>query len=118
METSNYNSRNTFLSGESVILSILTREDVTQSNWYGWFNDESTTKHLQKHYYPNTLESQLKFVEEAESDKSKIQLGIRRKSNPTVLLGVISLQHINLINRNAELSIVIGENEARGLEIA
>ena len=35
-----------FLEGKHVILKVLTEDDIHNSNWYGWFNDEETTKFM------------------------------------------------------------------------
>ena len=105
--------RDLFISGKIVALRAINKEDVINSNWYGWFNDEETTKNLQKHYFPNTLEKQLDFYEKLVKDNSKIQLIIIEKENPDNILGVVSLQKINLINKNADLSLVIGNEEER-----
>ena len=50
-----------FIKGNLVDLIILNEEIVESSNWYKWFNDEETTYHMQQHYYPNTLDSQINF---------------------------------------------------------
>ncbi len=101
---------NVFLSGEVVDLVVLTEEDVLNSGWYDWFNDEVICHKLQKHYFPNTREMQMEFFRQMNADQSKIQLGIKPKGDDT-LVGVISLQSINLINRNAELAMVMATSE-------
>jgi ribosomal-protein-alanine N-acetyltransferase len=114
---SEIDSRNIFLRGTHVYLVALSQEDVVNSNWYGWFNDEELCKTLQQHYYPNTLELQLDFFRKniGNSD-SKLQLGICKPENAT-LLGIISLSNIDFINRKAEISAVIGEAEGRNINI-
>jgi len=107
--------RNIFIKGKNIYLKVLTKEDVLTSGWYGWFNDEHTCKWLQKHYYPNSLESQLEFWNELNvgPDKySKIQLGVCKKQSDKIL-GVVSLSNINRINQTAELSTVMGEAEGK-----
>ncbi|HMO18045.1 MAG TPA: GNAT family protein [Oligoflexia bacterium] len=100
-----------------VDLRVLTREDVLHGPWYGWFNDEEICKTLQKHYFPNTVESQLKFWESNIQDaKDKLQLGICKTGNDN-LLGIVSLNAIDYINRKCEFSIVIGEKEGRNISI-
>lgn len=101
-----------FLTGEHVALKALTQSDVETSNWYGWFNNEETTANLQKHYYPNTRSLQEKYLETLEKDESIVQLGIVPHGQP-MIVGIISIQHIDPINRNAEISIVVGESEHR-----
>jgi RimJ/RimL family protein N-acetyltransferase len=109
-------NRQVFLKGRNIILKVLTKEDVLHSDWYGWFNDEQLCKTLQKHYFPNTLEAQLLFWEQNVNAKDKIQLGIC-KSGDARLLGIISLNNIDFINRKAEISAVIGEQGARNVKL-
>jgi len=104
-----------FLEGNNVVLKVLTREDALKSDWYGWFNDEVLCKTLQKHYYPNTPEKQLAFWEkEVQNSATKIQLGICRKESDEIL-GVISLNNIDLINRKAEIAAVIGNSGGKNI---
>jgi RimJ/RimL family protein N-acetyltransferase len=105
-----------FLSGKLIDLVVLTEDDVLNSDWYDWFNDEQICRKLQKHYYPNTREKQLEFLKQINSDPGKIQLGIKPK-NEDNLIGVISLQGIDFINRNAEIAMVmaLADDDARQL---
>jgi len=106
-----------FLKGKNVILKVLTEDDVLSSNWHGWFNDEDTTQHMQKHYFPNTKDAQLKFFRSLEGDKSKVQLGIAAEGVGPII-GIVSIQHIDFINRNADFSLLIGESDVRTLVYA
>lgn len=105
-----------FIKGELVDLVVLTEEIVEKTNWYNWFNDEETTRHMQKHYFPNTKKMQLEyFKKEIESKKTKLQLGIVQKNN-NLFCGVISLNDIDYFNRCCEISIIIGEKSSRTLQ--
>ena len=109
------NKRDVFIKGKNIYLKVLTKEDVLSSGWYGWFNDEYICESLQKHYFPNTVENQLAYWEQLAlgSDKEKkIQLGIC-KNGSSKLLGIVSLQNIDTINRKAEISAVVGEKAGR-----
>lgn len=113
--------RDVFIRGKVVILKALTRDDVQSSNWYGWFNDEEVCVSLQKHYYPNTLDAQLAFWEgniagAAGVRGDKLQLGICRVGC-SALLGVVSLNSIDCINRKCEFSMVVGEREGRNIAV-
>ena len=109
--------RDIFLKGKEVVLKVITREDVISSNWYGWFNDDDLCKTLQKHYFPSTVESQLIYWEKnILNATNRIQLGICRVESGSII-GVISLSNIDLINRRAEISIVIGDREAHNVKI-
>lgn len=109
--------RTFFLIGKHVILKTLTEDDVINSNWFGWFNDENTTEHMQKHYFPNSLENQLEFFDSLKNEKNKIQLGIVPKDEDKIK-GIISLHNIDYINSNADMSLIIGEPEFRKLIFA
>jgi|TARA_B110000037_G_scaffold222702_1_gene298990 RimJ/RimL family protein N-acetyltransferase len=110
--------RDFFIVGKTIALRAINRNDVTNTNWYGWFNNEETTKNLQKHYFPNSLEKQMQFYESLINDNSKLQLMIIDKENPELVLGIVSVQKIDFINSNADISLVIGEEEARDLKCA
>jgi ribosomal-protein-alanine N-acetyltransferase len=110
-------TRDIFLRGKHVILKVLTRDDVLCSGWYGWFNDEELCKTLQKHYFPTTIESQIAFWEQKiQSPSDLLQLGICRVEGGPIV-GIISLSNIDFINRNAEMSIVIGDRSAQNISI-
>ena len=115
--TQHIDPRDIFLRGENVILKVLTREDVLSSGWYGWFNDEELCKTLQKHYFPITVESQITFWEQnIQNANDRIQLGICRIDGGPIV-GIISLTHIDFINRKAEMAIVIGDRTAQNISI-
>ncbi len=107
------NKNEIFLKGKNVILKVLTEEDIHNSNWYGWFNDEETTEFMQKHYFPNTKELQLEFLRKnINTSNTKLQLGIcDTKGEPIV--GIVSLNNIDYINRKAGISMIIGEAKYR-----
>ena len=98
-----------FLEGKCVDLILLTEEIVEKSNWFRWFNDPETTKYMQKGYFPNTKDDQLKFFKkEIDGIKTKIQVGILHKADG-VLIGIISLENIDFLNRKCEIAGLIGE---------
>lgn len=111
-----FDSRDVFLQGESVALCALTERDVIESDWYGWFNDSDVCQTLQKHYFPNTLEKQREFFRGLNSSDKKLQLGIRIKGAGS-LVGVISLNNIDYINRRAEISVLIGDRSGRNTKV-
>lgn len=105
-----------FIKGEGINLVVLTSEVVDKTNWYKWFNDEETTKNMQKHYFPNSRELQHKYLnDEIIGSTKKIQLGIVQK-NKNLFCGVISLSNIDLLNNSCEISLIIGEAKSRKLE--
>ena len=98
-----------FLRGKRVILKVLSEDDVLNSNWYGWFNDEGITRYMQQHYFPNTREAQIDFYrKEILGNRQKLQLGICDiKGGPIV--GVVSINNIDHLNQKGEFSILIGD---------
>ena len=103
----------TFILGKKVALRALSESDVESTNWYGWFNDKETTAHMQKHYFPNTVQDQLRFLKSISGDKSKLQLGIVDIESD-MLVGIVSLNNINHINRNAELYLLPWKRDEKG----
>ena len=98
--------RNIFINGRLIKLCSLTNNEIENTNWFSWFNDENTCSFTQKHYYPNTLEKQIKFLNENENKTNKIILGIIYQD---LFVGVCSLDEINYINRTCSISLFIGE---------
>jgi RimJ/RimL family protein N-acetyltransferase len=99
----------TFLTGELVYLRTPdVQKDVIDGKWHSWFNDKTVTKYLDQGVYPNTVEKQLDFVVSLKNDKSKVLLCIVDKSNDNHI-GVISFHGIDMVNRRATISIVMGE---------
>jgi RimJ/RimL family protein N-acetyltransferase len=93
----------------------LNAEIVEESNWYNWFNDEHLTKYMQKHYYPNTKDLQLDYFRKSiENNSKRVQCGIYHKADK-MLIGTVSLNSIDFINRNCELSIIIGDRKSQNL---
>ncbi len=103
-----------FIKGKLLDLIVLDEMSIENSNWYKWFNNEETTLHMQKHYFPNTKQMQVNFLEQLYCNQSTLQLGIFDKKKQ-IIFGVISLSNIDLINRNADWSVLIGEKEYRNL---
>lgn len=114
MEKYILDNRNIFLRGKNIHLISMSENEIKNSNWHGWFNDEEVCKTLQKHYYPNSLRLQKDFLEESMNNKSLLLLGIFSIEKEK-LIGVTSFHGIDLINRKAGYSIVIGEKDSRNL---
>ena len=86
--------RDVFLKGKITLLKVLTKKDVLDSNWYGWFNDEELCKTLQNHYYPNSVELQLEFWgKNIYNSDTKIQFGICKIDDPKILGIKITERH-------------------------
>jgi RimJ/RimL family protein N-acetyltransferase len=106
--------RNIFLKGEKIYLVSLSNNEINNTNWYGWFNDEEVCQTLQKHYFPNSSALQTIFLESSINDKTLLLLGIYSVEKEN-LIGVTSFHGIDLINSKAGYSIVIGEKDSRNL---
>jgi RimJ/RimL family protein N-acetyltransferase len=100
-------SRMNFLIGKHVILKVLEKADIDESQWLGWFNDAERCSFNQHHYWPNNFEIQKKVLEDAVSS-TKIQLGILDiQKRDSTICGVISLSNINLLHGSAEIGIMM-----------
>lgn len=109
--TQNENDINVFLAGEYVYLRPPDIEkDVKNGKWFSWFNDKKTTRFLAQGVFPNTIDKQINFVESLKTDSNRVLLCIISKENQKHV-GVISLYNIDLINRKADISIVMGERK-------
>jgi RimJ/RimL family protein N-acetyltransferase len=96
---------NPYLIGKNIYLRSPIDDDI--EIWHQWFNDKETNKHL-AHYYPNTIDKQKIFLNESRVSESKIVLMICLKSDDKIL-GVCSLNSINLISRSADIALVVGD---------
>ncbi len=92
-----------FYEGKYVRLKVLSSQDVIESDWVAWFNDESMSVFNQHHYFPNTFEQQHDILKSCNSSH-KLQLGIIDRSNPNNICGVVSLSSIDWIHRHAEIA--------------
>jgi RimJ/RimL family protein N-acetyltransferase len=92
-----------FCEGKHVRLKALSRQDVEESRWAGWFNDEAMSHYNQHHYFPNTIERQHEMLASFNTP-SKLQLGIIDRADAATICGVVSLSDIDLIHRHAEIA--------------
>jgi RimJ/RimL family protein N-acetyltransferase len=106
-----------FLKGSNVDLIGLNDDVVSFSNWYAWFNDEETTQYMQKHYYPNSMSLQRKYLQEdIVGSSTHLQLGILHKKDQ-VVIGTISLGNIDYLNRKCDLAGLIGEKKYKNISL-
>lgn len=104
-----------FIAGKEIDLIVLNEDLAQNSNWFQWFNDEKVTAFMQRHYYPNTASQQVEYYKNSISGNStRVQCGILQKMD-NVLIGSIALNSIDFINRNTELSVLIGEKKYHNL---
>ncbi len=106
---------NIFIEGKEIDLISLNEDLARNSNWHQWFNDEKVTAFMQRHYYPNTASQQVEYFKSSiEGNTARVQCGILHKKDQ-VLIGSIALNSIDFINRNSELSVLIGERKYHNL---
>ena len=104
---------NVFIKGKNVDLVVLDEEAVEKTDWFNWFNDEENTKYMKHRYYPNNRAKQLAFYKnEIENNPKKLQVGIFHNEDK-VLIGVISLNDIDFLNRNCNTGAIIGVKKYR-----
>ena len=101
--------KETMLMGERIYLRPLKEEDA-KGNYPDWFNDSEVCKYNRHGRFPNTKEKTLNYIKTVNTSQDTIVLAIVDKKIEKHI-GNISLQRINLLDRNAELSIVIGEKD-------
>jgi len=107
---------NVFIKGDLIDLVVLTEEIIKKTNWYKWFNNEETTKNMQKHYFPNTMDIQLNyFKENILNNKKIVQLGVVVKKE-NIFSGVISLSNIDYLNQSCEFGAIMGEETSRSIK--
>lgn len=105
--------KNLFLSGQNIYLRALSMEDLGL-NYISWFNNAEVCYYNSHHVFPYTLEKGEKYIQRiANSENSNLVLAIILKET-NQHIGNISLQNIDLINRNAEFAIIIGESSCWG----
>lgn len=101
-----------FLSGKNILLTPLTKEDVTDE-YVSWLNDEEVCRDNSHATFPNTKEKTYAYVESLTAGNRQSVFCIRWKKN-LEHVGNIALQNINWVNRSAELAIIIGNRKYWG----
>ena len=99
-----------FLEGHTVYLRSPVEDDVVKGHWHTWYNDSHVTRFNQYGIFPSTREAQLEYRRVSLADTGKLMLAIVASEGDR-LLGNISLQKIDLINRRAEIAITLGEKK-------
>jgi len=98
--------RAVFVAGETIDLCAPMREDVLESGWWEWMNDQEYTRCLvDQGMYPNTPEAQYEYMEQVRRDPSRMVLLIRPKDEVRAV-GVTSLSAINRVHRTAHAAIL------------
>ncbi len=108
MKTINY-SRGIFLDGKHIYLRPISIEDL-DGNYINWLNDPVVCRYNRHARFPSTKEAIRQYLEKISHSTTDIVLAIAEK-NTHKHIGNVSLSRINWVDRNAELSIIIGEKE-------
>ena len=95
-------SKDVFLKGENVYLRALAESDI-EGNYRLWLNDAEITEYNSHGRFPMTPERLLEYVKTTTTSNNILALAVI-DNNSNKHIGNISLQAINWIDRNAEIS--------------
>lgn len=99
--------RHPFLIGSRIILRPLTEADCA-GRYPQWLNDAEVCRHNGHHVVPYSAEAARAYVRSASRSPSDLVLAIvAKRANRHI--GNIALQQIDMVNRSAELAILVGE---------
>jgi [ribosomal protein S5]-alanine N-acetyltransferase len=96
-----------FLTGKQIFLRPPVFSDASEGPWYSWFNDPEAVKFTEHVAGQNTREAQIEFFNSIESDSSRRVFAICEVGQGE-MIGVVSLQEIDVVNRRANIAIMIG----------
>lgn len=102
---------NPYISGKTVYLRHPTIEDA-EGSWHEWLSDENTTRWLSLRNFPNTLEKQKIFMEQAADDHNRLLLSIVDVATERHI-GICNLSHINWVHRHCDVAIIMGDTDFR-----
>ena len=98
--------------GHSIYLRLPSLEDVREGNWHHWYNDPATTAHTQHGVFFVSREQEAEYVRNSLDAKDRVIFAICCKKSDA-LIGNCCITNINLLDRNGEITITIGEAEFR-----
>lgn len=101
-----------FLETPRLLLRPLVLADV-DGPYLRWFNDAEVCRYNSHHVFPYRREDALAYLEKVSGSQRELVLAIVQRSDERHI-GNIALQVIDLVNRTAELAIVIGEKDCWG----
>ena len=96
------------IEGKTINLRALELEDLKQLR--DWRNSLHIRQYTREYRLLN-MENQIQWFKSLTNDKSNIMFGITTKKPQEALIGVCGLTHIDWKNRNAEISIYLGEKK-------
>jgi len=101
-----------FLIGSKIYLRPLKESDA-EGDYPYWFNDSEVCKYNHYARFPNTYEKTLDYIKSIKNSREILVFAIIENGTNTHV-GNVSLSKIDFIDRNAELSIIIGEKNSWG----
>ena len=101
-----------FLIGDKLYLRPLEKTDIN-GNYVSWLNDAEICQFNSHHFFQYSKEKAEDYIAKVNRSSSEIVLAIVCKEND-LHIGNISLQNINLLSRNAELAILLGDKNYWG----
>ncbi len=105
-----------FLSSKNLDFEPLDHKHLNDT-YIGWLNDEEVCRYNRHHIFPYSIKKAKAYIDNISHSTSELVLAIIERSTKKHI-GNIALQHIDLINKNADISILIGDKEAWGKSYA
>lgn len=105
-----------FLEGEEIFLRPLAIEDIN-GNYVDWLNDPEVCQFNSHGVFPYNKQRAEEYIKSVSLAKDMLVLAIVTKKEKKHI-GNIALQHIDLLNNNAEYAILLGDKEYWGKGIA
>ncbi len=101
-----------FLRGENIYLRQLNEKDI-EGNYRFWLNDGDIVKDNSHGRFPLSPQRLLSYINSAVESNDILVLAVVEKTH-NEHIGNISLQNISWIDRNAEISFLLGEKNYWG----
>ena len=98
-----------FLENKLIGLRSIKEEDI-KGGYADWFNDEEVCKYNSHHKFPMAETALVDFVKNSNLSQSSITLAVEEKESGRHI-GNISLQQIDMLNRQAEIAFIFGEKD-------
>lgn len=86
-------------------------EKLLSERYFRWFHDEDVCRHNSHGIFPLTAQQVASFMAKSDTREHLVWAVIHTADGH---IGNVSLQRIDLLNRNAEVAIVIGEKKHWG----
>lgn len=99
-----------FLESKRIGLRELKLTDI-DGNYSNWFNDEKVCQYNSHHRFVMLKNGLVNYVQGQSSNSIILAIEVKEEKKH---IGNISLQSINLIDRNAEIAFIIGERDYWG----